>query len=89
MAVSSSSLGMVSLLALSIHSRYHINKSLISSILLPYALEDAVKFKSAELGELAHILRCCSEEVTGDDAANSLIDYVRQKIAMANLPTRL
>jgi len=89
MAASTSSLGMVSLLALSIHSRYHINKSLVSSILLPYFLEDAVKYKSASLEKIAHVLRCCPPEITGEEASNALIEYVRQKIAMANLPTRL
>lgn len=89
MACSTSSLGIGSLLSFSIYSRYHINKSLISSILLPYALEDASKFKSSELEKLAHVLRACPLDVTGEEAVNSLIAYVRQKIAMANLPTRL
>jgi len=89
MATSSSSLGMGSLLALTIYSRYKINKSLVASILLPYALEDVAKYKVAQLDKLAHMLRCCNEETTGEDAAKALIEYVRQKIAMANLPTRL
>ena len=35
------------------------------------------------------MLRVCGDEITGEDAAKALIEYVRQKIAMANLPTRL
>lgn len=89
MANSTSSLGMCSLLSLSIYSRYHINKSLISSILLPYALEDTAKYKSAELEKLSRILRCCDEEASQEEAVNALIEYIRQKIAIANLPTRL
>lgn len=89
MASSSSSLGMDSLLALTIHSRYKINKSLTSSIMLPYAIEDAAKFKSAKLEKLAHIMRICPEEVTGEDACKAFAEYVRQKMAQANLPTRL
>lgn len=89
MATSSSSLGMVSLLALTIYSRYKINKSLVAAILLPYALEDVAKYKVAQLDKIAHMLRVCGDEITGEDAAKALIEYVRQKIAMANLPTRL
>lgn len=89
MAASASSLGMGTLLSLAIHSRYRINKSLINSILLPYALEDAQKYKVAQLDKLAHIIRACTEDVTGEDACKALIEYVRNKIAMANLPTRL
>lgn len=89
MGSSSSSLGMSSLLALTIHSRYKINKSLTASIMLPYAIEDAAKFKSAKLEKLAHIMRICPEEVTGEDACKAFAEYIRQKMAQANLPTRL
>ncbi len=57
MATSCSSLGIGSLLSLSIYSRYKINKSLTSSILLPFALEDAAKFKTAKLDTIAHLFR--------------------------------
>lgn len=89
LADSSSSLGMDSLLSLSIYSRYKINKSLISSILLPFMLEDTAKYKASTLVKVAHILKTCSEDDSEEDAVNSLIEYVRQKIAVANLPTRL
>lgn len=89
MGMSASAIGIDTLLSLSIYSRYHKSKSLVASILLPFALEDACKFKVAKLEKLAHILRCCPEEVNGENAAKSLVEYIRQKIAIANLPTRL
>lgn len=89
LATSSSALGMDSLLSLAIYSRYKINKSLISSILLPYMLEDTAKYKAAPLEKIAHILKTCSEESDEEEAVKSLVEYVRQKIALANLPTRL
>ena len=89
MAVASSSIGMNTLLSLSIYSRYHNSKSLVSSILLPYSLEDAAKFKVARLDKIAHILKACPEDVVEADAAKALIEYTRQKIAQFNLPTRL
>ena len=89
MAASSSSLGMDTLLSLSIYSRYHKSKSLVASILLPYALEDLCKYKIARIEKLSHIIRACPEDVTGEDAGKAFVEYIRQKIAMANLPTRL
>lgn len=89
LAAASSSLGVDTLLSLSIYSRYHKSKSLVSAILLPYELEDVSKFKLAKIDKLAHYMRVCPAEITGEDAAKAFIEYVRQKIAMANLPTRL
>lgn len=89
MAAASSSLGMGSLLSYSIYSRYHKSKSLVSSILLPFVLEDAAKFKLAKLDKLAHIMRTCPEEAESDEAVKAFTEYVRQKIAKAAIPTRL
>lgn len=89
LGAAASSVGIGTLLSLSIYSRYHKSKSLISSILLPFQLEDVAKFKLAKLEKLAHILRACPEESSGEDAAKQMTEYVRQKIAKASLPTRL
>lgn len=89
MAASTSSLGMTTLLSIGINARYQIKKPLIASIILPFALEDAAKFKVAKLEKLAHLLGAATEEQKGEEAAKALIDYVRQRIAAANLPTRL
>lgn len=89
LGAAASSVGVGTLLSLSIYSRYHKSKSLISSILLPFQLEDVAKYKLAKLEKLAHIMRACPEETTGEDAAKQMTEYVRQKIAKASLPTRL
>ncbi len=89
LASASSSLGLSSSLALSINSRYRLNKSLVSSILLAYSLEDTAQFKSARIEKIAHIMKVVPEEVTGPEAVKAFIDNVRQRIAKANLPTRL
>ena len=89
LGAAASSVGIGTLLSLSIYARYHKSKSLISSILLPFQLEDVAKFKLAKVEKLAHILRACPEETTGEDAAKQFTEYVRQKIAKAALPTRL
>ncbi|MDD5928760.1 MAG: iron-containing alcohol dehydrogenase [Spirochaetales bacterium] len=89
LAAASSSIGLSSLISLSIYSRYHKGRSLVSSILLPYVLEDAAKFKVAKLEILAHMLRAAPEDIKGEEAAKMLTEYVRQKIAKYSLPTRL
>jgi alcohol dehydrogenase class IV len=89
LASASSSLGLSSLLAMAINSRYQINKSLVSSILLSYSLEDAANFKRMQIEKLSHIMRVVPKEVTGPEAVKMFIDNIRQRIAKANLPTRL
>lgn len=89
LATASSSLGLSSMLSMTINSRYHISKSLIASILFPYAAEDAIKYKSARLEKLAHTMRIVPDEVEGPEAAQAFINNIRQRIAKANLPARL
>ena len=89
LANATASIGLGSLISLGISSRYHKSKSLVSSILLPFALEETAKYKAAELEKISHHLRACTTEVTGEEAVKALIEYVRQKIAKHNLPTRL
>ncbi len=89
MASSTSSLGMTTLLAIGINARYHIKKPLVASMVLPFAMEDAAKFKAGHLEKLAHLIGAATTEQTGDEAVQSFIDFVRQRITTANLPTRL
>lgn len=89
MATSSSSLGMVSLLSLAIYTRYNINKSLISSILLPYFIEYVARFKAAEVDKIAKIMGICDAETEQEDSCKMLVDVIRELMAKENLPTRL
>lgn len=89
MSASSSSLGMTTLLSIGMNARFQIKKPLIASIILPFALEDAAKFNAARLEKLAHLIGAATEEQKGEDAVKAFIDFVRQRIAAANLPTRL
>lgn len=89
LASSSSSLGLGSMLALTINSRYQISKSLISSILLPYVIEDASKFKSARIEKIGRIMKMIPDDTPSETASKIFVDTIRQKIAKANLPARL
>ena len=93
LATTSSSLGLSSMLSLTINSRYKMLKSLVSSILLPYMIEDVVKYKSTKIAKLAKIMKCVqkdeAETLSEEELCKAFIDSVRERIAKANLPTRL
>lgn len=81
--------GAASLLALAINARYKISHSIVASILFPYIIEDAAKYKSEKLAKVARILRIATEATTDEAAVASLAENIRNRLAMANLPTRL
>ena len=91
LATASSSLGLSSMLSMTINSRYRLNKSLISAILFPYAIEDTAQFKSARIEKLAKTMKVVPEdsEMERDEIVKAFIDNIRQRIAKAKLPARL
>lgn len=89
LATAASSLGLSSLLSLTINSRYRINKSLVSSILISYAIEEASQFKSAKIEKLSHIMNIVPKNVSGEDAIKLFLEHIRQTLAKNDLPTRL
>ncbi|MGN0731724.1 MAG: iron-containing alcohol dehydrogenase [Treponema sp.] len=89
LASSMSAPGCATLLAQTINARCRISRSLVSSILYPYIIEDAAKFKADKIAKLSKILRAAPEEATQEEAVSGLTEYIRQKIAQNNLPARL
>lgn len=89
LASSMSASGCATLLAQTINARCRISRSLVSSILYPYIIEDAAKFKADKIAKLSKILRAAPEEATQEEAVSGLTEYVRQKLAQNNLPARL
>lgn len=89
LASATSSLGVCSLLSMAINGRFRISRFLISVILLPYIIEDGAKFQASRLARIAKILRVCPEDVEDSNAVIMLAEYVRQKIAKVNIPSRL
>ena len=89
LASSMSAPGCATLLAQTINARCRISRSLVSSILYPYIIEDAAKFKADKIAKLSKILRAAPEEATQEEAVSGLTEYVRQKLAQNNLPARL
>ena len=89
LAAASSSIGAGSLISLCVNSRFKISKSLTSSILFPYVIEDASKFRKDRIARVAKIVRAAAQDASDDDAVLALTEYVRQHIAKANLPARL
>ncbi|MCR4822889.1 MAG: iron-containing alcohol dehydrogenase [Treponema sp.] len=89
LAAGCSSVGIASLLAMCINSRYKISRSLVSTILFPYMIEECAKFKADRIATLAKIIKVAQEGQTAEEASHAFAEYIRQKIAQANLPARL
>lgn len=88
-ATATSSLGIANLLSLTLNARYKVSKALVASILFPYIIEDAKKFKAAAIQRVAFIMGICSQNDSPEDAAQAFADNIRQRLAKANLPARL
>ncbi|MBQ0051126.1 MAG: iron-containing alcohol dehydrogenase [Treponema sp.] len=89
LAAATSSVGMVSLLTMTISARYGISRALVSTILFPYMIEECAKYKTARLAKLGRILGLAKPDQTDEEIVQAFAEDVRQKIAKANLPARL
>jgi alcohol dehydrogenase len=89
LGAATSSPGVGSLLALCINARFKISRSLITSILFPYIIEDTGKFRNDRIEKLAHSMHAVPSDVKGDEAVTGFAENIRQRLAKANLPTRL
>lgn len=81
--------GAANLLALAINARFKISHSIVTSILFPYIIEDAAKYRTEKLAKVARILRVASDTTSDDAAVSALAENIRNRLALANLPTRL
>jgi len=84
-----SSLGQASLVSLAIESRYKIDASLTTTILLPYIIEEASKYKGDKLAQIAFIMGLSNNPSDIQTNIDALLEEIRTKIALANLPARL
>lgn len=89
LGVGVSSLGPASLLALTINARYKIDRSIVTCILMPYFIEEVVKYKSDKLIKIADLLHFSLNDKDFESLSYVLGDFIRNKIAMVKLPTRL
>lgn len=84
-----SSMGPASLLGLTNHGRYGVQRSITTTILFPYFIEECQKYKTEKLSRVAQIMRITSAGTNPETAVTALVDSLRSKMAMANLPARL
>ncbi|MBR1535697.1 MAG: iron-containing alcohol dehydrogenase [Treponema sp.] len=89
LASATSSIGIASLLSMCINARYHISRSLVTTILFPYMLEECAKFKADKIATLAKKMGIAQAEQNDEEAAHAFAENIRQRIAKANLPARL
>lgn len=84
-----SSVGCATLLSMTINSRFKLSRSLVSAILFPYIIDDAVNYKTERVVKLAKLFQISSTDENGANIISSFSDNIRQRLAKANLPTRL
>jgi len=89
LASATSSIGVATLLALCINARFKTSRSLVTSILFPYIIEDSAKFKSERMAKVTQLLNTAPENGTPEECAAALAENIRQRLAKANLPARL
>jgi alcohol dehydrogenase len=89
LAAATSSIGIASLLSMCINARYKISRSLITTILFPYMVEECAKYKADRIANLAKKIGIAQAEQSSEEAAHAFAENIRQRIAKANLPARL
>ncbi len=88
LAAACSSIGIASGINLSINARYKISRSLVSAIMLPHMIEEIQSYKTERLVKMADLLQIDKKATTNDEKVQALVEYVRNKIALQNLPAR-
>ena len=89
LAAACSSIGIGSGINLAINARHKISRSLVSTIMLPHMIEEIASYKTERLVKMADLLKVDSKATTNSEKVASLAEYVRNKIALQNLPARL
>lgn len=90
LAASISSIGIASLLSMSINAKFRISRALITSILFPYMIEECAKFKADKIAAFAKKFGIITDESRSDEeTAHLFAEDIRRRIAKANLPARL
>ena len=63
--------------------------SLVSSVLLPYIMEDASRAKVDRIATIGKMLGVASDGLAASDIARAAIEDIRRRLALAGLPMRL
>lgn len=89
LGAATSSIGVASIIGFSINARYKISRASTSTVLLPHIIEDGAKCKTERLAKIARLLNVAADPSSDEEAVSALIENIRNKIAMSNLPARL
>ena len=89
LAAATSSMGIASLISMCINARYKIWRSVATTVLFPYMIEECAKFKADKIAALARKMNLATAEQSPEEAAHAFAENIRQRIAKSNLPARL
>ncbi|ULQ58979.1 iron-containing alcohol dehydrogenase [Brucepastera parasyntrophica] len=84
-----SSPGLITAVALACNARNKISMALVSSVLLPYMLEDAMRAKVDKIANIAKMLGIPDSGLAASDMAQAAVEDIRRRLALSGLPTRL
>jgi len=89
MGVAVSSPGVATAISLACNARYKASTSLVSSILLPYVMEDAARSRVDRIATIGRMLGITDPDLSSGDLARAAVDDIRRRLAMSGIPTRL
>lgn len=89
MGVAVASPGVATAISLACNARYKTSTSLVSSVMLPYIMEDASRAKVDRISTVGKMLGVASEGLSASEIARAATEDLRRRLALAGLPTRL
>lgn len=89
MGVAVSSPGVATAIALACNARYKTSTSLVSSILLPYIMEDASRARVDRIATIGKMLGVGAPGQSASDCAKAATNDIRRRLALSGIPTRL
>ena len=89
LAAACSSIGVGSGVSLAINARHKISRSLISTVMFPHMIEEIATYKTERLVKIVDLLKLDVHATTNSEKIAALTEFVRNRIALRNLPARL
>jgi alcohol dehydrogenase len=81
--------GLGTALSYSLNARFPVAKSWCSTVLLPYILEDFVKFRPEKMARIAALMGEPVEAASAADAAAMVVTSIRRLMGILQVPARL
>jgi alcohol dehydrogenase len=81
--------GIGTAVALAINARHRVPKASLAAILLPYAMEQGAKSRLEKIARVASLFGEDTSELTPPEAASKAIEWLRTRLGLLKIPSRL